>query len=280
MDFGFLRLKRQITRFCLFICTLMMAFSAKAIVSIDPLPTEKTPLLLRSIKEGHAEFFRRYNLNVSDPSALKSFYVKILKDIEPTFKEILLAQLNGYKRENHADNMLSEFQRLQADILSRGFEPSTNQYWAPSQQLNLIWNLQEQEFEFELDLNYQPIGKRLEEHNTYPRVALKGLLILLCSDPVESPKRFDNCQVQGAEIRASTVEWHSIPGSRGGNSSAGGGTSKIDVMSKPLIIQNIPMAQSMGLIKNEKIQIFLDVLKNYKSTSENLSRNSKDQESK
>lgn len=248
-------LKRQITRICLILCTLM-AFSARAIVSYEPLPLEVAPLLPKALKDGHAEYYKRYKLELTDTSRLRSFWFRIQQDdIEPAFKEILLAQLNGYNRENHVHNMLSEFQRLQADLLERGYEPSTNQYWAPAQELSIGWNIKHEYFEFDLRLNYQPINQPLQDHQSYPRASLKGILIFKCTNPVESAERFDNCLVYMAEIQSASIEWHSIPGNRGGNSSAGGGVSKQEIMNFPLIIQNTQMANSLGLLKSQKKQI-------------------------
>lgn len=244
-----LRLKRQFAHFCLLICTLI-GVQTQAIINIPPLPAETTPLLIKSLKEGHKAYYERYKdeININDPLS-QHFWIAVDTDIELTFKEIILAQLNSYKREAYAEKMLNEFQSLQAEILSRGYKPSEAIYWAPAQRLSLIWN--GEHFDFQLDLNYQPVDEPLQGGDQYPRVSLKGWLFFKCADPIESAKRFDNCVVQTATLNSAGIEWHTIPSHRGGNSSAGGGsgTNKSDVMSKPLIIKNLQMAQSLGLLQ-------------------------------
>lgn len=234
---------------------LLISFTAQAIVSYGALDPKETPLILSLFDEGvkkHAEEYKEDIAVQGFDEVFKSFWFKTV-DAEVAEKIILELQKTQVFRDRtfYAAATFHEFRRLQEDVASRGFEPSTNTYWAPPVELSIFYpddapggpkvfvdEIKGQKVEFynhvfnvRLELNYQQAGQELVGHSAYLKVYLEGRLHIICEQP------FQNCRVRYSSIDRTGLEWASIPGHRGGNSSSGGSKGQQLELGQPVIIK-------------------------------------------
>lgn len=214
--------------------------SALAIIELQGVPQEETPLILQSFETEIQKHLKSQSHSAPNPTApvnLKNFYFKFKADSSKALLEIAKAQIAA-GRSSDLNLIINEFRRIQADIISRGYEPSENTYWAPPEELLIFqdptksepipypplqWNRPIEHYShflnFKLTLNYQPVGHVLKSHEKYPSVFLSGLMILNC-------KSMDSeCIIFNSSFDQTGISWDQIPGPRGGNSSAGGSSS-------------------------------------------------------
>jgi len=253
---------KLLRQFLAIILTTLTGLSpAYSIVVLTGIPAKETPVVLNGFKLQLKQYRDRYDgtaENNYQKANVKSFWFSFKNDAPQVLREIGLAQIAAGRPEA-LDKIVGEFRRLQADLISRGFEPSQNDYWAPAQELNISYNMEypgprassddgkisyTHSFEFEMRLNYQPKGHVLKNHETYPRIGLSGSVLFVCQ------KEFDDCIIINSEFSRVSISWEQIPGPRiGGNSSAGGGDRNSKLLDKA-ILSSIEIKGLEGLGKN------------------------------
>ncbi len=226
-------LKTPIARFLVAALTFS-SVSSYAIVKFGWLDKKLTPTLVAAIPVQRAHFDERYKdepIQKNDPTNSKNFYLKFEGSPAGEALEELKKSFTIYPRQNNMF-VLEEFDRIQKDLKKRGYEASKNEYWAPPKDLVIFYEQDiGPEFKkysdtpeyylhsmrFKYSLAYQRIGKTLMGGDVYPKAILSGLVYFACLKP------FDDCAVANATFDEAGYSWVSVPGPRGGNSSAGGG---------------------------------------------------------
>jgi hypothetical protein len=157
---------------------------------------------------------------------------------------------------------ITEFRHLQADLVRRGYEPFEGDrekaeldgkmlllYYGPHK----VGPTKDEDaadgykythdLEFSYDVGFKPQGQELKSQDSYPQASLHGYVYLSCK------KEFADCKLTSVSVIDSRIQWETVPGPRGGNSSAGGGprASSSDFLSKAALSK-----QEVEKIKNDQ----------------------------
>ena len=234
---------------------LILPLYSWGIVSYGPLAKEETTQTLSAFEAGAVLYAKERQKDIEEKgyeNVLRYYYLKV-KDpavIDKMISELKLGMIQR-GREIDLELTLEEFRRIQKDIINRGYEASTNLYWAPPETLYLF-NPEEEllgpkkviesndgketlryqhSLKTRLQLNFQKKGEELQQHELYLRAFLEGQILLSCEEP------YSKCEIVYSTIDRAGVEWETIPGNRGGNSSSGGSKNHQINTNLPLIIR-------------------------------------------
>lgn len=226
---------------------VLAALPAQAIIDFAGVPPAETPKILNGFESQLKAYIKKYpeEGQAGNPQgSLKHFGFSFEETAPAVLREIALAEI-ALGRGHEINRLYQEFKKIQADIVKRGFEPSQDQDFAPPQDLIIYYgrgtsgptvDVEDKiqsfvhGFDFQLRLNYQPKNHRIQQHEFYPQAMLSGSVWLRCKN------KFDTCSIASSSFDKASIRWELMPGTKGGNSSAGG-SSNFTSLDEPILKQ-------------------------------------------
>lgn len=238
----------------------LTGLSASAIVSLKRAPI-KAPTVINAFESQVREYLgpdsgMPVDLEKAELQYFSSYYFG-------NADQALLELAEGlWAHDSRWSPNISEFKRMQVDLVRRGYEtfegdrekaelegkililyyahtkmgPTKNQ--SESGEISYTHDL-----EFSYGVNFKPQGQELKSQDMYPQAKLHGYAYLSCK------KEFAECVLTSTSIIDSGIQWETVPGPRGGNSSAGGGP-RSSMSARDMLRKAILDKQEVQKIKN------------------------------